>query len=408
MPAQRDFYDLIVVGGGIVGLATAYQLQVREPSLRILLLEKADHLAAHQSGHNSGVIHSGLYYKPGSSKAQNCVKGRKALVEFAQTHGIAHEICGKVVVATHESELPHAERIFQNGLANGIEGITKIDGRQVRDIEPHCTAAISGIWVPCAGIIHYPEVAAKLAGLFLQINPHSKLLTGQAVRLIRSLPEGKEVLTGNHTFRSKQLICCAGLHADRLASMDGLRPQARIVGFRGDYYELSPAGCSKVRNLIYPIPNPAFPFLGVHFTRMIRGGVECGPNAVFTFKREGYGKTDFNLRDSWEALTYAGTWRLFARHWKFGLNEYRRAFSKKLFHTQLKRLIPSIGYEELLPGRSGVRAMALLPDGSMLDDFHIESTPHSIHVLNAPSPAATACLAIGEQICDMALKQFAR
>lgn len=399
-------YDIIIIGGGAVGLSSAYKLQLRNPGLRILVLEKEDSLAAHQTGHNSGVIHSGLYYKPGSQKALNCVKGRRELVQFARLHHIPHDVCGKVVVATDEKELPFMEKIFQNGLANDTEGIEKINADQIRDIEPYCTNAIAGIRVPCTGIIDYPAVARKLAELLVGLNAQSEVRTSHEVRGLQKEGEFTQVVTNKGSFQARKLVFCGGLHSDRLAQMHGLKPEARIVGFRGDYYELSEAAEHKVKHLIYPIPNPAFPFLGVHFTRMIHGGIECGPNAVFTFKREGYGKTDFNWRDSWEALTYGGTWKLFMKHWKFGLDEYRRAFSKRLFLRQVQRLIPDLSMDELVPGRSGVRAMALGGEGEMIEDFRIEYTQDAIHVLNAPSPAATSCLAIGERVGEMAESYF--
>lgn len=399
-------YDIIVIGGGIVGLGSAYKLQLRNPGINILVLEKESTLSAHQTGHNSGVIHSGLYYKPGSYRAKNCVMGRKELVPFSRLHKIPHDICGKVVVATAESELPFMDKIFANGIENEIKGIEKITGNQVREHEPHCTGAIAGIWVPCTGIIDFPAVVFKLAELLKGLNEQSDVLTNHEVKGIHRDGASIEVITTQKRFKAKHIVFCGGLQSDRLAKMDNQKPAAKIVGFRGDYYELSEAATHKVKHLIYPIPNPAFPFLGVHFTRMIHGGIECGPNAVFTFKREGYRKTDFNLRDSWDALTYAGTWRLFSKHWKFGLNEYRRAFSKKLFLTQVQRLIPSLTMDELVSGRAGVRAMALQKNGEMVDDFKIEYSEHGIHVLNAPSPAATSCLAIGEQVSEMAEAHF--
>jgi L-2-hydroxyglutarate oxidase LhgO len=403
-PSDPQF-DVIVIGGGIVGLASAYQLQKRNPDLKILVLEKEETLSAHQTGHNSGVVHSGLYYKPGSYKAKNCVSGRRELVAFSREHNIPHDVCGKVVVATDESELPFLDKIFQNGLANGTEGIEKITGDQIREIEPFC-AGIAGISVSCTGIIDFPAVVFKLAELLPALQPASQVLTGQKVIGIKQGEASSRVLTQKGSFEARRLIFCGGLHSDRLARKDGLTPEASIVGFRGDYYDLTEAAVHKVKNLIYPVPNPAFPFLGVHFTRMIQGGVECGPNAVFTFKREGYGKTDFNLQDSWEALTYKGTWKLFAKHWRFGLDEYRRAFSKKLFLRQVQRLIPSLTMDEIEPGRAGVRAMSLGKDGNMIEDFKIEYRGNSIHILNAPSPAATSCLAIGTEVSELAEARF--
>lgn len=407
MSADSDRkYDLIVVGGGIVGLASAYKIQLRYPNLKVLVLEKEDVLSPHQTGHNSGVIHSGLYYKPGSYKAKNCVTGRRELVQFSKDHGIPHDVCGKVVVATEDFEVPYLEKLFARGLENEVEGIEVIDGEKIKEIEPFCVG-VKGIWVPCTGIIDFPAVVRKLAELIKEINPASAVLTNHEVKGEKEDGDLKILRTNQGNFSAKHLVFCAGLQSDRLAKMDKAgKLGMRIVGFRGDYYELSEKGMHKVNNLIYPVPNPAFPFLGVHFTRMIHGGVECGPNAVFTFKREGYGKLSFNMRDSWEALTYQGTWKLFFRHMKFGIDEYRRAFSKRLFLKQIRKLIPSLQMDEIEPGRSGVRAMALDPNGDMIDDFRIEYLQQSIHVLNAPSPAATSALAIGEEVCNRAAKHF--
>lgn len=400
-------YDITIVGGGIVGAATMYKLQSRFPSLRILLIEKENHLAAHQTGHNSGVIHSGLYYKPGSSKAKNCVAGRRELVLFARENRIAHDVCGKIVVATENSELPFLEKIYNNGIANGTEGLEKISSEKIREIEPFCTTGISGLWVPCTGIIDFVGATKKMTEISLGIQEQSKVVLGEEVMHYEKDGDMVKIKTSKNFYQSKKMIFCGGLQADRLAKKDKVALKGlEIVGFRGDYYELTEKAGHKVRNLIYPVPNPAFPFLGVHFTRMVLGGVECGPNAVFTFKREGYEKTDFNLRDTMDALLYSGTRKLFLKHWKYGLGEYRRAFSKNLFLKTLRRLIPSLTMDDIKPGRAGVRAMALGNDGAMIDDFKIEFTGSSIHVLNAPSPAATACLAIGDQIRIMAEKNF--
>jgi L-2-hydroxyglutarate oxidase len=404
---EQEIFDVVVVGGGIVGLASAWKIQLAYPHLKVLVLEKEDRLADHQTGHNSGVIHSGLYYKPGSYKAKNCVEGRHELVAFAKEHGIQHDVCGKIVVATHESELPFMDKIFQNGIQNKVEGIEKIGPERISEIEPH-VKGIAGIWVPCTGIIDFRGLTEKLGELIVAKNPHSKVLTGHEVIGVDKGDRFTKVSTLKKTFLGRHLIFCGGLQADRLAKMDGLSGIGmRIVGFRGDYYDLTPQGKHKVKHLIYPVPNPAFPFLGVHFTRMVDGSIECGPNAVFVFKREGYGKFSFSLRDSWDALTYKGTWKLFFRQWRFGLDEYRRAFSKKLFLKQLRRLIPSLEMDDLMPGRAGVRAMALDPNGDMIDDFKIEYKQESIHVLNAPSPAATSALAIGTAVREMAEKHFA-
>ncbi len=400
-------FDIAIVGGGIVGAAAMFKIQTRFPLLKILLIEKEDHLAAHQTGHNSGVIHSGLYYKPGSLKAKNCVSGRKELVAFAKENKIAYDICGKVVVATDSSELPFLEKIYNNGIENQTEGLEKISPSKIIEIEPFCTTGIAGLWVPCTGIIDFVGATNKMTGISVRINEKSRVVLGEEVINYSKDGEGINIKTSKNFYAARRMIFCGGLQADRLARKDNVElKDLEIVGFRGDYYDLEDSAVHKIKNLIYPVPNPAFPFLGVHFTRMVLGGVECGPNAVFTFKREGYGKTDFNFKDTVDALFYKGTRKLFSKHWKYGLGEYRRAFSKKLFLETLQRLIPSLTMEDIKPGRAGVRAMALGSDGTMIDDFKIEFTNNSIHVLNAPSPAATASLAIGGQIAEMAKSQW--
>ena len=402
---NKDLFDVAIIGGGIVGAATMYKLQIRNPHLKIVLIEKEKSLSAHQTGHNSGVIHSGLYYKPGSQKAKNCVKGRHELVAFAKEHGVAHDVCGKIVVATKESELEFMNKIFDNGIANGTEGIEKIDAKRIKEIEPF-VEGIAGIWVPCTGIIDFVGATNKMAELAVKTNSESKIELGEKVIAINDKSGYHEVVTEQKIFNTKKMIFCAGLQADRLARLDGVKLRERVVGFRGDYYELTHTAKHKVRNLIYPVPNPDFPFLGVHFTRMTDGETECGPNAVFTFKREGYGKTDFSWKDTWDALTYRGTWKLFFSNIRFGINEYRRAFSKRLFLKTLQTMIPSLTMDDIKPGRSGVRALLLSTDGDTRDDFRIEHLEDSIHVLNAPSPAATASLAIGEQVAEMAEEKF--
>lgn len=397
-------FDILIIGGGIVGAATFYRLQEAYPHLRIAVLEKESALAAHQTGHNSGVIHSGLYYKPGSQKARNCVQGRHDLVAFAKEHKVDHDVCGKVVVAANNSEMPFLEKIWATGQENQVEGIERINADQIRDIEPH-VKGVDGIWVPCTGIIDFVGATQKMAEVARKLQPESKVMLNTEVTGIER-GEISTVHTSQGSVQGKYLVFCAGLQADRMAKKDGVNLKEKIVGFRGDYYELSDQGKHKVRNLIYPVPNPAFPFLGVHFTRMTNGEIECGPNAVFTFKREGYGKTDFSLRDTADALSYGGTWKLFFGNMAFGINEYRRAFSKRRFLGTLQHLIPDLVMDDLKPGRSGVRAMLLSQDGDTRDDFRIEYTPGSIHVLNAPSPAATAALAIGANIRDMAGEHF--
>lgn len=403
--SEENIFDIAIIGGGIVGAATAYQIQKKHPELKICVIEKMPHLADHQTGNNSGVIHSGLYYKPGSAKARTCVNGRHQLVAFAKEHGVKHDICGKIVVATKKEELAFLDKIFENGIANNTEGLEKIDAKRIKEIEPFCEG-IAGIWVPCTGIIDYRAATEKMVELMMKIQPASKLFLNEEVKKLNQKENITQIITSKTSHQAKYLIFCGGLQADRLAKMDQVPLKEKVVGFRGDYYELTEKGKHKVKNLIYPVPNPDFPFLGVHFTRMTDGEIECGPNAVFTFKREGYKKTSFSFRDAWDALTYRGTWKLFFSNIKFGINEYRRAFSKRLFLKTLQGLIPSLTMEDIKPGRAGVRALLLSRDGDTRDDFRIEYKERSIHVLNAPSPAATACLAIGQDILEMAEKHF--
>lgn len=405
MSSTNHSFDVIVVGGGCVGLAAAYKINTRYPHLKVAVLEKEDHLSPHQTGHNSGVIHSGIYYKPGSYKAKLCVEGRRELVAFAKEHGISHDICGKIIVATHESELEHMNRVFNNGKANGVEDIELVDAKRIKEIEPF-VEGIAGIWVGCTGIIDFPGVTRKLGELLEQKFAGSKVFTKTEAKNFIHHGTTTDIVTNNGTFTAKYIVTCAGLQSDRIAKKEGTKSDAAIVGFRGDYYDLTEKGMKKVRNLIYPVPNPKYPFLGVHFTRMVHGGVECGPNAVFVFKREGYGKTSFSLRDTLSAFTFWGTWKFFAKNIKFGLDEYRGAFSKRYFLKRLRTLIPTLQSEDIVSSRSGVRAMALSPEGNMIDDFKIEHRNNAIHVLNAPSPAATACLAIGKAIEEMATEKF--
>ena len=398
-------FDFVVVGGGIVGAATMYKLAKAFPNKSVALVEKENLLSDHQTGHNSGVIHSGLYYTPGSLKARNCVQGRRELVAFCQEHGIAHDVCGKVVVATDESELPFLEKIYQTGLKNEIEGLKKITGEEIKEYEPFCEG-IAGLFVACTGIVDFRGATAKMVELALEVNKDNQLFLNTEVIGVRKESGQTVLLTNKQEISTNYAIYCAGLQADRLAKKDGVKLKEKVVGFRGDYYELTDQAKHKVKNLIYPVPNPDFPFLGVHFTRMTDGEIECGPNAVFTFKREGYTKTAFSFRDTWDALTYGGTWKLFFGNIKFGINEYRRAFSKRLFLKTLQRLIPSLTMDDIKPGRAGVRALLLSQNGDTRDDFRIEFNQNSIHVLNAPSPAATASLAIGQYIVDEMIREF--
>ncbi|TXC81704.1 L-2-hydroxyglutarate oxidase [Luteibaculum oceani] len=402
---MEKIYDVVIVGGGIVGAATFYKMASRFPDLKLALIEKEDHLAAHQTGNNSGVIHSGLYYKPGSQKATHCVQGRRELVKFAQEYNVTHDVCGKVVVAAEDREIQYLDKIFNIGLENEIEGIEKITRDQVKEIEPFCEG-IAGIRVPCTGIIDFKQATRTMVEVGLSKCKQADVFMGEKVEAVVK-QDGISILkTNKQQVKAKHVIFCAGLWADKMAKKDGVKLKEKVVGFRGDYYELTDQGKHKVKHLIYPVPDPAFPFLGVHFTRMTDGEIECGPNAVFTFKREGYGKTDFSLKDTVDALSYGGTWKLFFNNMSFGINEYRRAFSKKRFLETLQRLIPSLTMEDIRPGRSGVRALLLSEDGDTRDDFRIAHADNNIHVLNAPSPAATASLAIGNSVVNMAEKHF--
>lgn len=391
-------YDTIIVGGGIVGLATALQLLRASPECRLLLLEKENQLGMHQTSHNSGVIHSGLYYRPGSLKAKNCIEGYRLLLDFCQTEGIPHDICSKIVVATREEELPRLEELRRRGEANGLAGLRTLAPAEIREIEPHCTG-IKGLFVPQTGIVNFQRVAEKYAEKVRELG--GEILLGQQVEHIVQTTGGIEVSSIRGSWSAKKLVTCAGLYSDRVARNTDPSLPLRITPFRGEYYMLKPEARKLVRNLIYPVPDPAFPFLGVHFTRMIDGDVECGPNAVFAFAREGYKKTDFNLRDTMESLAWPGFWTATRKYWRAGLGEFHRSISKDAFVNALQRLIPEITSEHLAPGGTGVRAQACDRDGRLLDDFFFVENKGAIHVCNAPSPAATASLAIGASIARM-------
>jgi len=387
-------HDCIIVGGGIVGLATAHSLIVREPGLRLLVLEKEPVLAAHQTGRNSGVIHSGIYYKPGSYKARFARAGARSMVEFCRHHELPHEVCGKVIVATEEAELPLLEKLYHRGLENELP-VTKLNAGLVNEIEPH-VRCLAGIKVPTTGIVDYKRVCDQLAELVVQGG--GEVRTGVKVVDIRASAGSQVVNTVEGDFETGFVINCAGLHSDRVARRAGMDPRAKIIPFRGEYYELVPERRHLVKTLIYPVPNPDFPFLGVHFTKMIDGSVHAGPNAVLAFKREGYHKTDFSLRDSWETLSYGGFWKLARKNLGEGWMEMRRSFSKNLFVQSLQRLIPEVTEADVVPTHAGIRAQALLPDGGLVDDFLFVDGPRTMHVCNAPSPAATASLEIGRAI----------
>lgn len=396
-------HDVIIVGGGIVGLATAHRLLEARPQLKILLLEKEAKLAAHQTGNNSGVLHSGLYYKPGSAKAQCAVQGLQQMLAFCREHGVAHEQCGKIVVATEQNELERLENLWTRGNANGLQGLRKLNPAQIKEIEPHA-AGLAAIHVPQEGIVDYPAVCEKLGELIRQRGGEIRL----NARVEKMVAAGNErsVETSAGNFRAKFLIACGGLHADRLVKAAGQKPAAKIVPFRGEYFQIKKARQQLVRHLIYPVPDPKFPFLGVHFTRLIHGGIEAGPNAVLAFAREGYKWTDVNLRDLAESLCFPGLWKFLAKYPSLCGYEIRRSLSKAEFTRSLQKLVPDIREDDLETGGAGVRAQAMLPTGSLIEDFHFEEAQGILHVINAPSPAATASLAIGQRIVERVLAQF--
>ena len=389
-------FDLCVVGAGVVGLATAWAATRRWPGARILVLEKESRVAFHQTGRNSGVIHSGIYYTPGSLKARTCRSGRIALIEFCEEHGVRYELCGKVVVAVDESERPALDRIHQRAIANGAE-VELLQRPQLLEIEPHA-AGVAALRVPETGIVDYRGLCEALARLITESGGRVLLETAVTGRVPE--PGGHVVETTRGRFRTRRLVNCAGLQSDRVSKRFGTTPPMKIIPFRGEYYELTKGAAHLCRHLIYPVPNPSFPFLGVHFTRMISGAVECGPNAVLAGAREGYNKTSIDLRDLGEVLSYPGFWRLASKHWKMGLGELWRSWSKAAFVNALQRLIPELRSEDLQPAPAGIRAQALRPTGDLVDDFLLDGTPDLLNVLNAPSPAATASLSIGASVVD--------
>lgn len=389
--------DVVVVGGGIVGLSTAMQLLEHRPGASLVVLEKESSVAAHQTGRNSGVIHSGLYYRPGSLKASLCVEGYGRLLEFCREHRVSHEVCGKVVVATEATQVPQLDELVRRGTANGLVGLRRIGPDEIREREPHCSGT-SGIFVPQTGIVDYVGVTEAMRSRVEALG--GRVLLGHQVSSIRRSADGVDVFANDERFSATHVVTCGGLHSDRLARQTEDDLDLRILPFRGEYFLLRESARRLVRNLIYPVPNPAFPFLGVHFTRMIDGSVECGPNAVLAFAREGYGKTTFKPRDLYETLTWPGFRKVAAKYWRTGLGEYKRSFSKRAFVNALQTLVPDVTTDDLIDAPAGVRAQACDTHGNLLDDFALRESEHVTHVCNAPSPAATASLAIGNYIAS--------
>ncbi len=396
-------YDIAIIGGGIVGLATAYQLLTLKPDLELVVLEKESHAAAHQTGHNSGVIHSGLYYKPGSLKAINCIKGYKMLLEFCDSNKIAYDLCGKIVVATSEKELAQLEMLYERGLENGLTGILKLSESEIKEREPNCRG-IEGLYVPQTGIINYSKVCDVLVERIKFLG--GEILFNFKVSKINLNENESHVKTDNQEIVTRLVINCAGLYSDKVAEINEPHLDTRIIPFRGEYYMIKPEKQHLVKNLIYPVPDPNFPFLGVHFTRMIDGGVEAGPNAVFAFKREGYKKTDINFGDLWNSFSWPGFRKVALKYWKTGIGEYYRSFSKSAFTRALQKLVPDIKKDDLIPAGSGVRAQACDRTGGLLDDFKIVENPGIINILNAPSPAATSSLSIGHTVAELAVERL--
>jgi (S)-2-hydroxyglutarate dehydrogenase len=399
-----DLFDRVVVGGGIVGLATAREILLRAPGTRVAVLEKEPSLARHQTGHNSGVIHTGVYYRPGSLKARLCVEGRAALLRFCEAKGIPYRLTGKLIVALEPAERPLLEEIAARGRANGVEGVEVLSQEAIREREPHA-AGIAAIWVPGAGIVDYVAVAQAIAEEARGLG--AAIFLGQEVRGIRRDGDGLRIDTPRGPVAAKRLIACAGLQCDRVASLSGPVDGLRIVPFRGDYYRLRPEARSLVRSLIYPVPDPRYPFLGVHFTTRIDGEVLAGPNAVLALARERYGRTDFVLRDAAEMAAWPGLWRVLGRHWRTGVAELWRDWVKHAYARDLARYVPEIRSSDLLPGPSGIRAQAVARDGTFVEDFAIVADGPALHVMNAPSPAATSSLAIAREIVDRAERTWA-
>jgi L-2-hydroxyglutarate oxidase len=396
-------YDCIIVGGGIVGLATAWKILEAKPGTKLLLLEKESTLAKHQTGNNSGVIHSGIYYKPGSLKAKNCVDGYALLIEFAKKYDIPYDLCGKIIVATTPEEIPFLETVYKRGLENGLTGISYLNAEELKVHEPHVNG-LKGIHVPYTGIIDYKAVSEKLGSLIREAG--GKIILDQQVESILQAQNGATLKTQNQEYSGRLIVNCAGLFSDKVAALTEPNLNIRIIPFRGEYFELKPEKEYLVKNLIYPVPDPNFPFLGVHFTRMIKGGIEAGPNAVFAFKREGYTRTSFKWSEFYDSISWPGFRKVAVKYWKTGFGEYYRSFSKAAFTKALQKLIPEIQEDDLVAAGAGVRAQACDRTGGLIDDFLFLEKDYIINVLNAPSPAATSSLSIGATISEMALKKL--
>lgn len=391
-------YDIIIIGAGLVGLATAYQTKLKNPDSKILILEKENDVALHQSGHNSGVIHSGIYYKPGSLKAKNCIEGYNSVIDFAEKHGIRYDLCGKIIVATSQEELPLLDNIYKRGVENGLQDLKYLSREEFREIEPHCEG-VKAIKVPQTGIIDYPGIAKKIKELFEELGGEVRF--NNEVKNI--IDKGSEIIVSTNIseFKTKKLISCAGLYSDKITRMTNEKNDVVIIPFRGEYYKIKDEKKYLVKHLIYPVPDPSFPFLGVHFTRMIDGNIEAGPNAVLAFKKEGYHFFDFNFNETMQTMLWPGFRKIVAKYGKTGMGEMHRSLSKSAFTKALQKLLPEIQENDLIAGGSGVRAQACDRNGGLIDDFDIVKNGNIIHVRNAPSPAATSCLSIGNKISEL-------
>ena len=389
---------LVIVGGGIVGIASAYQIWIHNPEVHITIIEKEATLAAHQTGHNSGVIHSGIYYKPGSLKAENCLRGYRMLLDFCNDNNIPFELCGKVIVAVDESEFAALDTLYDRGIQNGLVGLKRLSESEIKEYEPHARG-LKGIFVPQTGIVNYRQLTDAIAAV-LGNSPRVEIRTSTEVLGFEIKENSVEVATSNGPISANKVINCAGLQCDKIAALAGESLNVRIIPFRGEYYTINPNKAHLVKSLIYPVPDAQFPFLGVHFTRRITGEIEAGPNAVFAFKREGYSKTSFDFSDFWGSISWRGFQKVALKYWKMGIGEYYRSYSKAAFTRALQKLIPEIKAEDLVPAPAGVRAQAVDKQGNLLDDFYIQQSLYFIHILNAPSPAATSALSIGLTVSE--------